>query len=107
MGSGGSVPSKQAWNTGSFIYDGTQAKIKELWLTAPIRDYTIDQIGFQDFSGPFISGTKKMVAVIFFVSGEKYGAGFLIEKQGNEWYPVWGYDFSAGNFLIAFLDAQQ
>ncbi len=102
MGSGGSVPSGQTWNGGSFIHDYTKGgEIRELWVKEPIIGYTIGETVVEDYQGLFIR-PERLSRVKFVLSGRTFIASFIIKRQqGTEWYPVWNRTQS-GDFLITF-----
>ncbi len=92
MGSGGNIPSKQAWNDGSFMTE-LKPGLKERWLTGPISEYTINEIALNDLTQPT---SRKLVAVSAMIDGRKGGIAFSMERQENEWYPVWSQWDSIG-----------
>lgn len=95
------VPSKQAWENGSFFVDRTKDRnIQELWMKGPISGYVIDEISFEDSIG-IAYRPGRLVHINFVLSGEKFVAMFIIDHKANEWYPV-SNPTASSNILMWF-----
>lgn len=98
VGSGGSIPSQQAWNDASFIRDYTSdERIKERWMKGHVGGYALSEIVMEDFQGLSVH-LERLVQVHFVLSGKSYVATFPITLGDGKWSP--GMNPSLGDFFI-------
>jgi len=102
MESGGRAPKIEEWNEGSFIMEDENLGFIDRWSRGAITGYEIQGIYFHEYSSILPQPNKRMVEILFTLSGTEYTAIITLDRWGQEWIPIWTTWMFAGESLIYF-----